>query len=125
MLVFKRVKWSKTYKKLLTLLVALVPIQVLLFELVQNNLSEINRYGFQDGVSGLARMASQAAGLRINMSETFEFAGKVFNPEGAINMVATFQRLGVAAGDLADPFRLMYLASEDTEELQNQIVKND
>ena len=45
------------------------------FELVQNNLSEINRYGFQDGVSGLARMASQAAGLRINMSETFEFAG--------------------------------------------------
>ena len=93
------------------------------FELVQNNLSEINRYGFQDGVSGLARMASQAAGLRINMSETFEFAGKVFNPEGAINMVATFQRLGVAAGDLADPFRLMYLASEDTEELQNQIVK--
>jgi hypothetical protein len=38
-------------------------------------------------------------------------------------MVATFQRLGVAAGDLADPFRLMYLASEDTEELQNQIVK--
>jgi hypothetical protein len=93
------------------------------FELVENNLNQINKYGFQDGVSGLARMASQAAGLRINMSETFEFAAKVFNPEGAVNMVATFQRLGVAAGDLADPFRLMYLASEDTEELQNQIVK--
>jgi hypothetical protein len=93
------------------------------FDLVENNLNQINKYGFQDGVSGLARMASQAAGLRINMSETFEFAAKVFNPEGAINMVATFQRLGVAAGDLADPFRLMYLASEDTEELQNQIVK--
>jgi len=70
----------------------------------------------------LARMAAQAAGLRINMSETFEFAGKVFDPEGAIDMVATFQRLGVAAGDLADPFRLMYLASEDVEELQNQVV---
>ena len=68
------------------------------FELVQNNLSEINRYGFQDGVSGLARMASQAAGLRINMSETFEFAAKVFNPEGAVNMVATFQRLGRRGG---------------------------
>ena len=61
------------------------------FDLVENNLNQINKYGFQDGVSGLARMASQAAGLRINMSETFEFAAKVFNPEGAINMVATFQ----------------------------------
>ena len=38
-------------------------------------------------------------------------------------MVSAFQRLGVAAGDLADPFRLMYLASEDTAELQNQVVK--
>ena len=93
------------------------------FDLVEQNLNQINRYGFQDGVNGLARMAAQAAGLRINMSETFEFAGKVFDPEGAIDMVATFQRLGVAAGDLADPFRLMYLASEDVEELQNQVVK--
>jgi hypothetical protein len=67
-------------------------------------------------------MSAQAAGLRIRMSETFDFADKVFNPEGAIDMVATFQRLGVAAGDLADPFRLMYLASEDVEELQNQVV---
>ena len=37
--------------------------------------------------------------------------------------VSTFQRLGVAAGDLADPFRLMYLASEEAGELQNQVVK--
>ena len=92
------------------------------FELVEQNLNQINRYGFQDGVNGLARMSAQAAGLRIRMSETFDFADKVFNPEGAIDMVATFQRLGVAAGDLADPFRLMYLASEDVEELQNQVV---
>jgi len=92
------------------------------FDLVEQNLNQINRYGFQDGVNGLARMSAQAAGLRIRMSETFDFADKVFNPEGAIDMVATFQRLGVAAGDLADPFRLMYLASEDVEELQNQVV---
>jgi hypothetical protein len=92
------------------------------FELVEQNLNQINKYGFQDGVNGLARMSAQAAGLRIRMSETFDFADKVFNPEGAIDMVATFQRLGVAAGDLADPFRLMYLASEDVEELQNQVV---
>lgn len=93
------------------------------FKLVQDNLSNLNRYGFQNGTEGLARMSAQAAGLRINMREIFDFAERVFNPEGAIETVAAFQRLGVAAGDLADPFRLMYLASEDTEELQNQIVK--
>ena len=93
------------------------------FGLVNSNLENINRYGFTNGVQGLSRMAAQAAGLRINMNEIFGFAERVFNPEGAIEMVASFQRLGVAAGDLADPFRLMYLASEDTEELQNQVVK--
>jgi hypothetical protein len=93
------------------------------FKNVENNLSAINKYGFQGGVEGLARMSAQAAGLRINMQEIFGFAERVFNPEGAVEMVSAFQRMGVAAGDLADPFRLMYLASEDTEELQKQVVK--
>lgn len=93
------------------------------FEGVQDNLSSINKYGFEGGIQGLARMSAQAAGLRINMQEIFGFAERVFNPEGAVEMVSAFQRMGVAAGDLADPFRLMYLASEDTEELQNQVVK--
>lgn len=93
------------------------------FKGVQENLSTINKYGFQGGVEGLARMSAQAAGLRINMQEIFGFAERVFNPEGAVEMVSAFQRMGVAAGDLADPFRLMYLASEDTEELQKQVVK--
>lgn len=93
------------------------------FQLVQQNLGKLNEFGFQNGAAGLARMAAQATALRIDMREIFGFAERVFNPEGAIETVAAFQRLGVAAGDLADPFRLMYLASEDTEELQNQIVK--
>jgi len=93
------------------------------FKLVSNNLDSINKYGFENGVAGLAKMAAQAAGLRIDMNSIFSFAEKVFDPEGAIDTVAAFQRMGVAAGDLADPFRLMYLASEDTEELQNQVVK--
>ena len=93
------------------------------FKNVQDNLGSINKYGFQNGVDGLARMSAQAASLRINMSDIFGFAERVFNPEGATEMVSAFQRMGVAAGDLADPFRLMYLASEDTEELQKQVVK--
>jgi hypothetical protein len=93
------------------------------FGLVRDNLSNINKYGFENGVAGLAKMSAQAASLRINMNEIFGFAERVFNPEGAVEMVSAFQRLGVAAGDLADPFRLMYLASEDTAELQNQVAK--
>lgn len=93
------------------------------FALVQTNLSNINKFGFENGVAGLAKMSAQAASLRIGMNEIFNFAEKVFNPEGAVEMVSMFQRMGVAAGDLADPFRLMYLASEDAGELQNQVVK--
>lgn len=93
------------------------------FSNVQANLSKLNEYGFQNGAAGLAKMAAQAAGLRINMNEVFDFADKVFDPEGAVDMVSAFQRMGVAAGDLADPFRLMYLASEDVGELSNQVVQ--
>jgi len=93
------------------------------FEIVQKNLGSLNEYGFERGTAGLASMAAKAAMMRTDMSKIFTFAEKVFSPEGAINAVSAFQRLGVAVGDLADPFRLMYLASEDVEELQNQVVK--
>jgi len=91
------------------------------FQQVSDNLSNANKFGFQTGVDGLARMAAKAALLKIDMSDVFNFASKVFDPEGAISAVNTFQRLGVAVGDLADPFRLMYLAQEDTEGLQEAI----
>ena len=93
------------------------------FEGVQENLSRLNEFGFRNGVEGLSRMAAKAASMRFDMRNIFSFAEKVFSPEGAIEAVSTFQRLGVAVGDLADPFRLMYLASEDVEGLTDQVVK--
>ena len=93
------------------------------FSNVQSNLTRLNEFGFQNGAAGLAKMAAQAAGLRISMESVFKFAENVFDPEKAVDMVSAFQRMGVAAGDLADPFRLMYLASEDVGELQNQVVQ--
>ena len=93
------------------------------FSLVQKNLGSLNEYGFERGAAGLSSMAAKAAMMRTDMDKVFTFAERVFTPEGAINAVSAFQRLGVAVGDLADPFRLMYLASEDVEELQNQVVK--
>ncbi len=92
-------------------------------EYITKNLDQINKFGFKDGVEGLGRMSARMAAMRVDMNAVYNFAEKVFDPENAISMVAAFQRMGVAAGDLADPFRLMYLASEDVEELQKQIGK--
>ena len=90
---------------------------------VLTNMEALNKYNFEGGVQGLAKMAAQATSLRIDMKDSLAFAEKVFDPEGAINMAAAMQRLGVAQGDLLDPLRMMDLAQNDPGELQNQIAK--
>jgi hypothetical protein len=89
---------------------------------VVDNLDKMNIYNFEGGVKGLAKMSTQAAKLGIDMSKIFGVVDKVFNPEGAIELAAGLQRLGVATGELLDPLRLMDLAQNDPTELQNQIV---
>jgi hypothetical protein len=88
---------------------------------VLKNTESMNKYNFVGGVDGLSKMAAQAVSLRINMKDTLDFAERVFNPEGAIEMAAAMQRLGVAQSDLLDPLRLMDLSANDPTELQNQI----
>ena len=90
---------------------------------VLDNTEYLNRYNFVGGVEGLSKMAAQAVSLRVDMSKTLDFAERVFNPEGAIEMAAAMQRLGVAQSDLLDPLRLMDLSANDPTELQNQIVQ--
>ena len=90
---------------------------------VLENMSALNKFGFEGGVTGLAKMAAQATSLRIDMKTALDFAEKVYNPEQAIEMAAAFQRLGVANSELLDPLRLMDLSQNDPAELQNQIVK--
>lgn len=90
---------------------------------VIDNMRALNQFNFEGGVSGLAKMAAQAAMLRIDMKSTLDFANKVFDPEGAINMAASLQRLGVAQGDLLDPLKLLDLSQNDPAELQNQIAQ--
>jgi len=89
---------------------------------VNGYVEKINSYNFQDGILGLTRMATQASLLKFDMNSTLGFAEKVMSPEGAIQMASAFQRLGVAAGDLTDPFQLMYKSLNDPEGLQNSIV---
>lgn len=90
---------------------------------VLENMDALNKYNFAGGVEGLSKMAAQATSLRINMHDTLAFAEKVFDPEGAIEVAAAMQRLGVANSELLDPLRLMDLSQNDPAELQNQLTK--
>ena len=89
---------------------------------VTTNMEQMNRYQFEGGVVGLTKMAAQASMLRFNMNETFKLANDVLDPERAIDVAAAFQRLGVSAGDLADPFQLMNQSINDPSGLQNSLA---
>ena len=88
---------------------------------IQTNLSEMNKYGFKNGVEGLTRMAQKATEFRMNMSETFKLAEKVMDPSDAIALTANMQMLGGAIGDLNDPLKLMYMATNNVEGLQDAL----
>ena len=90
---------------------------------VAGRMELMNRFNFEGGVLGLSKMAAQASMLRFDMNQTAEFADKVLNPEGAIQMASAFQRLGVASGDLVDPFILMDKSINDPQGLQDSIIE--
>lgn len=90
---------------------------------VAKNMELMNRFNFSDGVQGLTKMAAQASMLRFDMNATKNFAEKVLSPEGAIETAAGLQRLGVAAGQLGDPFALMNDSINDPGALQDSLIK--
>ena len=87
-----------------------------------SNIKQVNAYNYKDGVAGFTRMAAQAQRLRIDMSTATSLASELFDPEKAIELAANMQVLGGAVGALADPFELMYMATNDVEGLQNAIT---
>jgi hypothetical protein len=91
---------------------------------VTENLEKLNKFGFGNGVEGLAKMAAKAASMRIDMKSAFQVADDIFDkgPEAAIEISATLQRLGATSGALLDPLKLMDLAQNNLPELQNQLV---
>lgn len=89
---------------------------------VKMNMDQMNRFQFEGGVQGLTKMAAQASMLRFDMSNTFSFAEKVLKPEDAVEVASAFQRLGVMAGNLVDPFQLMNMSINDPSGLQNSLA---
>jgi hypothetical protein len=90
---------------------------------VVNNASALNKFNFDGGVQGLSKMAARAAQLKSDMRTTLDFADRMMNPENAIEMASAFQRLGVTAGNLVDPFALMNQSINDPGALQESISK--
>lgn len=89
--------------------------------LINENLKNLNQYGFKNGVDGLNKMVQQSIEFRMNMKNVFDFAEKIWSPEGALDVVANLQMIGGAYGDLNDPIKLMYMATNDVEGLQEAI----
>jgi hypothetical protein len=85
------------------------------------NLGRINEYGFKNGVDGLSAMVRKSIEFRASMDSVFAIAEKVFSPEGAIDLAANLQVLGGAIGDFNDPLKLMYMATNNVEGLQDAL----
>ena len=113
----------KVIQKVIDTSAALGVNSVAVTKSVLANLDKLNTFNFANGVEGLTRMAAQATMLGIDMGKTLAKAEELLDPERAIDMAASLQRLGVATGDLIDPLRLMDLGQNNPKELQNQIVE--
>ena len=90
---------------------------------IRENIEKLNKYGFKDGIEGLATMSRRAKEFRMDMSDAFTIADKVMDPEKAIALTANLQVLGGAIGDFNDPLKLMYMATNNVEGLQDAIIK--
>jgi hypothetical protein len=90
---------------------------------IRENIEKLNRYGFKDGIEGLATMSRRAKEFRMDMNDAFTIADKVMDPEKAIALTANLQVLGGAIGDFNDPLKLMYMSTNNVEGLQDAIIK--
>jgi cell division septation protein DedD len=89
---------------------------------LSTNIGKLNEYGFKGGIQGMADMVRKSTEFRINMQSVYDIADKVFDPEGAIDMAANLQAIGGAIGDFNDPMKLMYMATNDAEGLQDALI---
>jgi len=89
---------------------------------IGSNVKLLNSYNFKNGVEGFTKMVAKAQALRLDFNKTVSLADSLLSPETAIETAAGFQMLGGAVGDLGDPFKLLYMAQNDVEGLQDSIL---
>jgi hypothetical protein len=90
---------------------------------VSENIKILNAFNFKDGIEGFTKMIAKAQALRIDFSKTVTLAETLLDPEKTIELAAGMQMLGGNVGDLADPFKILYLAQNDIAGLQDELLK--
>lgn len=90
---------------------------------IRENIEKLNQYGFQKGIDGLAQMSRKATEFRMSMGEAFKVADSVMDPDKAIELSANLQVLGGAIGAFNDPLKLMYMATNNVEGLQDALIE--
>ena len=90
--------------------------------LLNKNLEKLNSFGFKEGIKGMDEMVHKSVEFRMSMQNVYNLANKVWSPEGALDVVANLQMIGGAYGDLNDPIKMMYMATNDVEGLQTAII---
>jgi hypothetical protein len=90
---------------------------------VSDNIKVLNAFNFKNGIEGFTKMIAKAQALRIDFSKTVTLAETLLDPEKAIELAAGMQMLGSNVGDLADPFKILYLAQNDIAGLQDELLK--
>jgi hypothetical protein len=80
-------------------------------------------FNFKNGIEGFSKMVAKAQALRIDFTKTVNLADTLMDPEKTIELAAGMQMLGGSVGDLADPFRILYLAQNDVAGLQDELLK--
>lgn len=88
------------------------------------NLEKLNQYGFKNGIEGLTRMVQRSQELKISMDQAFKIADEVMDPTKALEMSSRLQVIGGAMGDFNDPIKMMYMATNDVNGLQEALAKS-
>jgi len=89
---------------------------------LKTEIGRLNEFGFKNGVQGLTEMVRKSTEFRMNMDSVFKIADDLFDPDKAINLSANLQAIGGAIGDFNDPLKLMYMATNNVEGLQDALI---
>jgi hypothetical protein len=90
---------------------------------ITQNIKLLNKYNFKGGVKGLEKMALTVSKLGVDMDTIAPMADKLWDVEGAVDMSAQLQVLGGRFSALADPFKLMFEARNNPEQLLKDVAK--
>jgi len=88
-----------------------------------NNLKISQKYNFKRGIRDLKAMTAESIKFKMEMQDVADFAEKIMNPEGAVEMAAKLQVLGGQWAKLGDAFTLLYQSRHDIAGLQKSIIK--